>query len=87
MERVAGIKFKMSEYLQKKKKTTVKFISFNIKYLVFVVYSIEYKLKRICYSLHSIFIYVLHNVPTSLELRFLSISYVSFYSLFKFAEW
>ena len=40
----------------------------NIKYLVFVVYSIEYRLKRICKSLYSVFIYVLHNVPTSLEL-------------------
>uniref|UniRef100_A0AAR2KJ62 G-protein coupled receptors family 1 profile domain-containing protein n=1 Tax=Pygocentrus nattereri TaxID=42514 RepID=A0AAR2KJ62_PYGNA len=34
-----GIKFKMSEYLQK----PIKFIRLNIKYLVFVVYSIEYR--------------------------------------------
>ena len=41
---------------------TIKFISLNIKNLVFVVYSIEYKLKRICKSVF--------NVPTSLELGF-----------------
>ena len=64
LEHVAGIKLKMSEYWQK----TTKLISLNIKYLVHVVYSIEYRLKRICKSLYSVFIYVLHNVPTSLEL-------------------
>ena len=56
----------MSEYLQK----TLKFISLTIRYLVFVVYSIEYNLKRIYKSLYSVFIYILHNVPTSLELGF-----------------
>ena len=45
---------KVNDYLQK----TIKFISLNIKYLVFVVYSIEYRLKRICKSLYSVFIYV-----------------------------
>ena len=47
---------------------TAKFISLNIKYLIFEVYSIENRLKRICKSLYSVFIHVLHNVPTSLEL-------------------
>lgn len=50
----------------------MKFISFNIKYLVFVVYSIEYRLKGICKSLYFVFVYILHNVPTSLELGFVS---------------
>ena len=47
LERVAGIKFRMSVYLQK----TIKLISLNIKYLVFVLYSIELRVKRICESL------------------------------------
>ena len=34
--------------------------SLNIKYLVFVLYSIEYKLKRNCKSLYFVFIYILH---------------------------
>ena len=51
-------------------KKAIKFISYNIKYLVIVVYSTEYNLKRFCKSLFSVFIYVLHNVPTSLELGF-----------------
>ena len=42
LEHVAGIKFKMSEYLHKK----IRFISLNIKYLVFVLFLIEFKLKR-----------------------------------------
>ena len=66
LQRVAAMKFKVIQYFQK----TIKFISLDIKYLVFVVYSIEYKLKRICKSLYSVFIYDLHNVPTSLELGF-----------------
>ena len=45
------------------------FSCLNIKYLVFVVFSIEYRLKRICKSLYPVFIYVLHNLPTSLELE------------------
>ena len=56
----------MSEYLQK----IYKVCQFNITYLVFVVYSIEYKLKRTCKSLYSVFINILHNVPTSLESEF-----------------
>jgi len=55
LEHVVGIKFKWREYLQK----TIKFISLNIEYLVFVVYSIENRLKRIYKSLYSVFIYVL----------------------------
>ena len=47
----------------------MKFISY-IKYLHFVVYSIEYNLKRICKSLYSVFLYVLPNISTSLELGF-----------------
>lgn len=50
----------------------MKFISFNVKYLVFVVYSIEYRLKGICKSLYFVFVCILHNVPTSLELGFVS---------------
>ena len=49
-------------------KKTTKLISLKIKYLVFVMYSIEYRLKRISKSLYPVFIYVLHNVQTSLEL-------------------
>lgn len=45
-------------------------VHLNINDLVFVVYSIGYRLKRICKSLSSLFIYILHNVPTSLELGF-----------------
>lgn len=56
----------MSEYLQK----TIKPIRLNIKYIVFEVYSIEDRLKRIFKSLYSIFIYILHNAPTSVELGF-----------------
>jgi len=41
VEHVVGIQFKLRDYLQK----TIKFISLNIKYLVFVVYSIENRLK------------------------------------------
>ena len=49
----------------------IKLISLNIKYLVFVVYSIEFKLKRICKSLYSVFIDdVLRNILTSLQLFF-----------------
>lgn len=48
----------------------MKFISLNIKYFVFVVYSMECRLKGICKSLY--FVYILHNVPTSLELGFVS---------------
>lgn len=44
LERVAVIKLKMSEFLKIKK---IKFIILNIKYLVFVVDSIEYRLKKI----------------------------------------
>ena len=67
LEHVGGIKFKKSE----------KFISLNIKYLVFVVYSIEYRLKRICKSLYFVFIYILRPnfirigstpIPMKLEL-------------------
>ena len=47
---------------------TIKFISLNIKYVVFVVYSVEYRLKRIFKSLYFVFIYILHNFPTSTEL-------------------
>jgi len=59
-------KFKMSEYLQK----TREFISLNIKYQIFVVHYIECRLKRISRWLYSVFIHVLHNVPTWLELGF-----------------
>lgn len=37
---------------------------------VFVVYSVKYKLKRICISLYSVCIFILHNVPSLLELGF-----------------
>ena len=53
----------MSVYLQK----TIKFISYNTEYIVFVMYSIEYKSKSICKSVHSAFIYVLHCVLTLME--------------------
>lgn len=39
-----------------------------MKYPVFVIYSIKYKLNLIWKSLSSPFIYVQHNVPTLLEL-------------------
>lgn len=42
-------------------------VGFNIKYLVFVQYSIEYRLKMICKSLYSVFIQILHNNPAFLE--------------------
>lgn len=61
---VAGIKFKMNEYLQKE----IKFISLNIKYFVFVVYYIGQK-GFACQSILFLFT-SLHNVPTSLELVF-----------------
>ena len=48
-------------------KKTIKFISLNIKYVVFVVYSMEYRLKRIFKSLYFFVIYILHNFPTSTE--------------------
>ena len=62
LERVADIQFKMRVCLHKN--------SLNIKYLVFVAYSTEFKLERICKSLYFVFIYILQNVPTSLELGF-----------------
>lgn len=40
----------------------------NIKYFVFVVQSIKYRLNTIWKLFYSVFISVLHNVPTSLEL-------------------
>ncbi len=43
----AGVKFRMSDYLPK----TIKFISSNIKYLVFVLYVTGYRTK-ICMSLY-----------------------------------
>lgn len=46
------------------------YITLNIKYPVFVVYSVVCRLKRISKSLYSVFIYILHSVPTSLELGF-----------------
>ena len=46
----------------------MKFISFNIEYLVVVAYSIEYRLKRNLQIIAFCFYLVLHNVPTSLEL-------------------
>ena len=69
LKHVAGIKFQMTLYLQK----LIKFLSSNIKYLVFAVYSIEHKLKRICKSWYSVFIYDLHNMPTSLVLGFVGL--------------
>ena len=39
-------------------KKTTKFISLNIKYLVFLVYSIEYRLKMICKSFNSVFFFL-----------------------------
>ena len=39
----------------------------NIIYVVFEVYSIEYRLKRIFKSLYFVFIYILHNFPTPTE--------------------
>ena len=57
-------------FAKKTTKKTKKFISLNIKHLVFVAYSIEFELKRSCKSLYSVFIYVFNNVPTSLELGF-----------------
>lgn len=39
----------------------------RLKFLVFVVYSFQYRLKRIC-KLYSVYIYILHNVPPSVEL-------------------
>lgn len=47
-ERVAGVNFKMSDYLKKKKKhKTISVLTWNILRL----YSIEYRLKRICNSM------------------------------------
>lgn len=46
------------------------FITLNDEHLVFVAYSARYRLKRFCKSLYSILIYVIHSVPTSLELGF-----------------
>lgn len=48
-------------------KKTIKFIRWNMKYLVYVGSEIEFRLRRICKS-YSGFIYILRNVPTSLEL-------------------
>ena len=42
-------------------------MSLSTKYVVFVVYSIEYRLERIFKSLYFVFIYILHNFPTSTE--------------------
>ncbi len=56
-------------YISRKKKK-IKLISLDIKYLFFVLYSIEYRLKRICKSHSSVYIHILHNVPTFLELGF-----------------
>lgn len=42
-------------------------MSLNIKYLVVALYLIEYKLKRICKTLHSVFTYVFHSVTTFLN--------------------
>lgn len=53
----------------------IKFISLNIKYLIFVVYLIEYKFKRICKLSHSVLIYILHNVPTSLKLKLYTVKH------------
>lgn len=46
---------------------TIKLMSLNIKYLVVALYLIEYKLKRICKTLHSVFTYVFHSVTTFLN--------------------
>ena len=46
--------YKLMIIFQKKKKL----ISLNIEYLVFVVYSIEFRLNIIWKSLYSVFIYV-----------------------------
>lgn len=51
---VAGFKFKMNKYLPKK------VIYLNIKYPVFLVYSIEYRFKKICKSSYNVFIFVIH---------------------------
>lgn len=74
LEYVAGIKIKMSEYLQ----DTIKFISVNIAYLVFVVFQYNMGQQGFCFCFcflgHCIvFIYVLHNVPTLLELGFVKL--------------
>lgn len=50
----------MSVYLQKQQ-------SLNIKYIVFALYSIEYRSKDLQIALHSVFMSVLHSVPIFLE--------------------
>lgn len=64
LECVAGIKLRMSAYLQK----TLKFISLNFKYLVFRLYSIEYRWEKSCKSLHSVVFYLYATSQHLLEL-------------------
>lgn len=44
------------------------FIYLKNKYIVFVAHLIEHRLKRICKSLYSVFLFVLHNGPITLKL-------------------
>uniref|UniRef100_A0A3Q1GKF8 Platelet-derived growth factor (PDGF) family profile domain-containing protein n=1 Tax=Acanthochromis polyacanthus TaxID=80966 RepID=A0A3Q1GKF8_9TELE len=57
LEHVAGIKFYINDYLLK----TIKFISLNIKFLVFVVYAMKYRLNIICKSLYSVFLFMFNT--------------------------
>lgn len=69
LEHVSSIKFTniyLYIYKQKDKERMKdrKVISLNIKYFVLVLYSIEYKSKRNYKTFISLYIYVLHSIPT-----------------------
>lgn len=51
------------------KKPSIMLINWNIKYLFCSTFHwLYYRLKRILLTLYSIFIYILHSIPTSLEI-------------------
>lgn len=66
LNRVAIIKLRINTYLQK----SIKLMREKLYYIVFVLFSIEYTVsiyfffKRLGKISHSVFLYILHNVPT-----------------------
>lgn len=47
---------------------TIKFPSFNIWYFIFVLFFNQIELQTVCKSLYSVYINILHSVPTFMEM-------------------